>query len=51
MRRTNDFVIASIWIQFPGTQPTAQKPVADFSWGRLEQLHAHLPRELSAWAL
>lgn len=29
-------------------QKTAQKPDADFPWGRSEQLH--LPCELSAWA-
>lgn len=48
MRRTNDFILAYVWIQFPGTQSTAQKPDAGFPWGRLEQPHAHLPCELYA---
>lgn len=51
MRRTNDFMLAYAWTWFPGTQSTAQKPDADFPWGRLEQLHAHLPCELYAWAV
>lgn len=47
MRRTNDFVIAYVCIQLPGMQSPSQKPDADFLWGRLEQLQAHLPYELS----
>lgn len=47
MRRTNDFVIAYAWAQFPGVQSPSKKPDADFLWGRLEQLQAHFPYELS----
>lgn len=47
MKNTNDFVIAYVWTQLPSMQSRSQKPDAGFLWGRLEQLQAHLPYELS----